>query len=500
MVKAGQWDRFEEAVEHTGPVQDPYGEVRLEVTYSRPDGSTVDFWGFYDSGDTWRIRTMPDQLGAWHYKARFSDGSPGGEGAFECVASDIPGLISRDEGNPAWFGFRGGRSVLVRSLHVGDCFFADESNTETGEKWDPEMRTAFLDWAGVQGYNMLSIASHYLNRDSEGRGRGWRTPDLWDRERGRPRPEEYRRLEGVLDDLSDRGLMVYPFAGFFGRDSSAPRDPAEQELYIRYTLARLGPYWNLLFMVGGPEPRGGGSAYLTEDEINRLGDLIASLDVFGHLLTVHNPTGDDAFGHQPWVSYVTLQGPKTVDRKELGETILRNRQADKPLYAQETLWPGNRLHARRAGRDYSEDDIRKNAFVMLMSAAAINFGDMDGLSSTGFSGRPDLGLKVQARHDAIKAVWDFFETIPVQCMVPRQDLVDTGHCLAEEGRRILVYMECPGEVSVRLDGASYQVEWINARNTKDRRDGGVVVGGDPLRSPEDGDDWLLDLSRVHTGS
>jgi hypothetical protein len=96
-------------------------------------------------------------------------------------------------------------------------------------------------------------------------------------------------------------------------------------------------------------------------------------------------------------------------------------------------------------------------------------------------------------------VWDFFETIPFQRMVPRQDLVDTGHCLAEEGERILVYLELSGDVRVRLGDTVCRAEWINARHTRDRRFAGTVKDGDRLRSPDDGGDWLLDLVRVDGG-
>jgi hypothetical protein len=150
---------------------DPYRDVTLEVTYTRPDGMTVPFWGVYDGGNTWKIRFMPDQVGTWRYTARFSDGAPSTQGSFLCVGSDLPGLISRDEQNPQWFGFRGGKPLLVRSFHVGDRFFA--------ENWGAAKRTAFLDWAQGQGYNTLSIASFFLNRDEEGRGKGWKTPTLW---------------------------------------------------------------------------------------------------------------------------------------------------------------------------------------------------------------------------------------------------------------------------------------------------------------------------------
>src|SRR5688500_2204300 len=131
----------------------------------------------------------------------------------------LPGPLGKDRSNPIWFGFRDGRQLLVRSFHVGDRFFA--ANWDDPVREDGEKRTAFLDWAQRHGYNMLSIASHYLNREVEGRGQGWDTPDLWPLDAA-----EYRKAEGVLDDLARRQILVYPFAGFFGRDSDFPRDPA----------------------------------------------------------------------------------------------------------------------------------------------------------------------------------------------------------------------------------------------------------------------------------
>ena len=471
-----RWGRFERSVPNRRKYADPYRDVTLEVSYTRPDGTMVTFWGFYDGGDTWKIRFMPDQTGSWRYTARFSDGAPGVQGAFECVASGLPGLISRDEQNPQWFGFRGGKQrLLVRSFHVGDRFFA--------ENWDAAKRTAFLDWAQGQGYNTLSIASHYLNRNEEGRGQGWKTPELWPLDAA-----EYRKMETILDELARRRLLVFPFAGFFGRGSNFPRDPAEQSLYIRYTLARLGPYWNLLFNVAGPEPNLRGRPFLTPEEVNRLGGEIRRLDVFGHLLTVHNPPGDDLYREAPWTTYGTLQGPKTIDKAKLSAEILRNHHPKKPLYAQETLWPGNTF----GHPSYTDEDIRKNAYVILMSAAALNYADMNGSSSSGFSGTLELSDRVQTRHDIVKQVWDFFETVPFQRMKPSQDLVSRGYCLAEAGEEYLVYLESGGTVDVAVTGGPYPVEWINARDTSDRRPGKQTRDGRALSAPDE-NDWLLRL-------
>jgi hypothetical protein len=454
----------------------------------------VQFWGFHDGGSTWKIRFMPDQMGIWRYRAAFSDGSASREGVFGCVRSDIPGTLTVHTANPIWFGFADGGAVLLRSLHVGDRFLA-VNWADPQDRQGNSRRTAFLDWAQAQGYNMLSIASCFLNRNSPGRGQGWDTPALWPLDAA-----QFRRLEAVLDDLARRRIMVFPFGGFFGRDAGFPVDPVDQRLYIRYALARLGVYWNIVLNVGGPEPLLSKKPYLTLEEVNRLGNAIRAADVFGHPLTVHNATGDDACRDQPWLNFGTLQGPKTTDRAALSDGLLRNHHPAKPLYAQETLWSGNKFHPA-----YSDDDLRKNAYVVLMSAAVINFADNAGNSSTGFSGTLDLADRTQHRHDILKRVWDFFETAGVERLRPAQELIEVvkgGHafCLADPGREYLVYLESPGSFNIRTVGGPFRAEWINAADTSDRRPGGVCTDGQGLTSPEGGDDWLVRLTLIDPAS
>jgi len=484
VASVGQWDRFECAVTNATVHQDPHRDVTLKAAFTRPDGNEVEFWGFYDGGTTWRLRFMPDQLGEWAYTARFSDGSPGVSGTFNCVESDLPGLVGAYEANPIWFGFKGGGPLLIRSLHCGDRFFArnwdDPPDPNDGEK-----RKIFLDWAQAEGYNTLSIASHYLNRRSKGRGSGWDTPDLWPLNAA-----EYRRMEMTLDDLAARRIIVFSFAGFFGRDSNFPRSPDDQTLYLRYTLARLGAYWNLLFNVGGPEPLLRNRPFLSFGEVCRLGAEIRSLDVFGHLLTVHNATGDDVYRGQTWSSFGTLQGPKTTNRQRLAEGLLWNHHPSHPLYAQETLWPGNTF----GHPAYSDEDIRCNAFVILFSAAMINFGDMNGSSSSGFSNSMDPNDAIDSRHAIIHQVWDTFAALPWPRMKPRPDLVNTGYCLADPGHGYLVYLEEPATVQVKIRRGTYKVEWINARQPVRFLLAGKTSNGRGLRPPGAGD-WILKLTR-----
>lgn len=489
--KIGLWDIFEYTLVNNKTYSNPFKDVSLTAIYTGPDGKKAELQGFYAGENQWKIRFMPDQTGKWKFEAGFSDRKSKTKGYFICIPSEIPGLISLYEQNPIWFGFKSGKPVILRSFHAGDRFFADTSNFITGEEWSKYHRSRFLDWLQANRYNTLSIASHYLNRDVEGRGKGWNTPDLWDEKAGVPVSSEYDRMEAILNELAERKIIVFPFAGFLGRNSDYPTDPENLELYLNYTISRFAPYWNILFNVGGPEPTLPHSPYMSREEIIKTGLKIKNLNKNHHLITVHTPTGDSEFRDESWLDFVTLQGPKTTNRKELYEGLLRNHPEGKGLYAQETLWPGNKYHP-----DYTLEDIRKNTIVATMAGAMINFADMNGDSSSGFSGSlnpDDANIEI---HLIFHKTLDFFESLEYYRMKPYNEITDNGYCLALPGKEYLVYLEEGGTVNLNLEPGEYSVRWVNATNLEETIDGGKTADGKGLISPGNGNDWFLTLVNI----
>jgi CubicO group peptidase (beta-lactamase class C family) len=398
--KVGQWSYFTVSTEYRKKIEHPYEKIQLYGNFTAPDGKTEQVRGFYDGGKIWKIRYMPSSTGLYKYELFFNNGEVVKAGVFEARPSDIPGMIHKYRDNPIWFGYKQGDAELIRSFHVGDKFLAESDNVITGEEWSKRQRTKLLNWLQNNGYNMLSIAGLFLNRDTDGRGKGWSTPDLWDSENQRPDYMEYRHLENILEDLSIRKMLIYPFAGFFGRDSDFPNSDDKKSLFLKYTIDRIGAYWNMFYVVGGPEPLMKNEPYLSKNEVNQWGSVIDSLDIYNHLLSCHNQTGGiDIFEDESWSNYGILQWPKTTDREQMSKILCSAHHNEKSLYAQETLWPGNKYHP-----NYSKDDIRKNAIVLIMSAAMIYFADMDGNSSTGFSGTLDTTQAHYEIHKIVKHV------------------------------------------------------------------------------------------------
>jgi hypothetical protein len=67
----------------------PYNDVTLSVTYTGPSGQNIQTYGFWDGGDTFRIRFMFPEVGQWTWETDCSDvtnnGLHGQSGAVDVV-------------------------------------------------------------------------------------------------------------------------------------------------------------------------------------------------------------------------------------------------------------------------------------------------------------------------------------------------------------------------------------------------------------------------------
>lgn len=484
---------FEQSFTNKKEYDNSYFDVDLEVKFYSPNGTEIRHFGFYDGNQIWKFRFMPAIPGKWKYTATFSDGSNAGSGSFICTKSNNKGPLTKLNDNPIWFATQNGKFFLMRSFHVGDRFFA--SNWNDSEKTKIHPRTRFLNWVEKNNYNTLSIASFFTNRQTEGRGKGWETPQLWPLDY-----REFQKAEIILNELAKRQIYVFPFAGFFGRDGIWPTDHAEQEKYVKYIISRWGAFYNLIFNVAGPEPllednpshKAGYKNQMEITDINRIANLIKKYDVFHHLITVHNQTkasvDGDPFVHFEWYGFSTIQGPKTKNLKLHEKTVTEIRNPQKPYFAQETLWGGNKYHP-----DYGEEYIRKIGIVLTMNAAMINFADNDGDSSSGFSGSLNPDDCTQNLQNVLKNVWDFFETIPLCEMKPDTTVVPSKFVLAGE-KQILIYTDKPDSFQVNLpDGRKFEAQWINAQNLNEIINVEHLNPGELIKTPGKGDDWFLQV-------
>ena len=479
--------RYELTIQNKEIYTNPIIDVKLLAEFEHTNGTTLNMKGFFDGKSTWKVRFAPNLTGEWKYTLNFTDRSNKLHGTLIhkeilnkiSTATDLNsanGLLTQYAKNPIWFAKGEQNPILIRSFHVGDRFFASN--------WSKDERKAFLDWFEGQGYNMLSVASFFLNRNAEGRGKGWNTPKLWPSD-----PAEYQKAEKILDDLEKRGIMIYPFAGHFGQSSNFPLDKDEQIEYIDYTLARFGSYKNMLFNVAGPEPIAKSSAFknaMKHNDIARLGKLLVDRNPNGHLVSIHNKPGNDPFKNESWLGYITLQGAKKKEWDAMFKYYQSNHTGTKPIYAQECFWPGNKHHDKS---DWSLADIRKKGIIMLIAGTTINYADMDGNSSSGFSGSLKLSDKNQKWHDEMKKVWDFFESIPFYEMKPITESLKNIYTMGKEDEMYLSYFPNGANFKWNKKGG-LKGEWISADDFKAKGNKFDIQKGQDIESPSKSG-WIL---------
>jgi len=72
-ARVATWQRWEHALTSTHRYENPYVEVTLQVTYTGPQNRTLHTYGFWDGGDTFRIRAAFPAPGTWRWETSCSD-------------------------------------------------------------------------------------------------------------------------------------------------------------------------------------------------------------------------------------------------------------------------------------------------------------------------------------------------------------------------------------------------------------------------------------------
>jgi hypothetical protein len=78
MTNAVQWQRWEKVLTSSVVYANPYSNVTVSVTYTGPDGSTLKTFGFWDGGNTFKIRCAFPSTGSWSWQTSCSDTSNSG--------------------------------------------------------------------------------------------------------------------------------------------------------------------------------------------------------------------------------------------------------------------------------------------------------------------------------------------------------------------------------------------------------------------------------------
>jgi Protein of unknown function (DUF4038)/Domain of unknown function (DUF5060)/Putative collagen-binding domain of a collagenase len=227
-----KWGCFEREFKSSTSYPNPLQDVTFTVAFTSPLGETIPVYGFWDGGNTWRVRFSPDQPGHWTYRTSCSVWADAGlqdqTGAFICSA---PVGVTR-------FSRHGPVQVARDHRHVehadGTPFFwlADSA-------WNGARLSTPKDWeryvAVRSGQNFSAVQWSVLGQDLK------QEFAFTGRDRIAVNPGFFKRLDAKVELLNQAGLLsiITPFRGM---DAPAAAELPEDQaaLLLRYMIARWG--------------------------------------------------------------------------------------------------------------------------------------------------------------------------------------------------------------------------------------------------------------------
>ncbi len=340
----------------TGPKGDnPFRDVQLSALFViGNDSTTVN--GFYDGNGVYKIRFMPQQVGAYSFVTRSSaQALDGRSGSFICY--------------PAAPGNHG----PVRVTGAGTFAYAD------GTPFIPVGTTAFA-WihqpAEKQQETLASLAAapfnrlrmtlfpmNYLYTTNE--------PTLYPFPRSRKGENDlnrfdsrfFRILERRLTNLANLGIeadiiLFHPW----DRWGYAAMDKAADDFYLRYVTARLAAFRNVWWTVAAEYDQ---MEQKDEEDWDHYFEILYENDPYDHPRTIHHRrTPYDV--SKPWISHCSWQGTPLEELPQLLERV------QKPILLDEQAYEGNLIP--EWGR-FSASEIVRRFWTAALSGAFYTHGE-----------------------------------------------------------------------------------------------------------------------------
>ena len=324
-----QWGIFEAGF--NGPTNgNPFTDVRFSARFTQGSES-FDANGFYDGDGIYRVRFMPDQQGEWHYVTESS--VPELNGHFGYFIATKPSPNNHGPVHVAYtyhFAYADGTTYE----EIGTTCYAWIHQSEALQ----EQTLQTLASAPFNKLRMCVFPKHY----------DWNTnepilypyegtpPATWDLTQFNP--QFFQHLEQRVLDLQKLGIQAdiiffHPYdGGHWGFDRMPS---ADDDLYLRYVVARLSAYRNVWWSLANEWDL---MKEKKESDFVRFGEIISTNDPYHHLLSIHN--GQKIFNNTlPWISHASIQNGLAVESPasaELYRDVYR-----KPVVYDEVKYEGN---------------------------------------------------------------------------------------------------------------------------------------------------------------
>jgi hypothetical protein len=368
--KIEQWDRFEITFHHA-PQGNGFTDVTISATFSGP-GTRLTVPGFYDGGDIFKIRFMPEQIGTWKFETSSNIQALAGKtGSFECVPAT------------------GTNHGVVKVSESTSFRYAD------GKRFYPFGTTAYA-WIHMKA-NIQETTLATLARSGFNKVRMCVFPKEYDLLRAAPErfpyaikvrkkdakgqenfewdfnvfdPDFFRHLEKRIDDLRNIGveadlILFHPYdKGRWGFDAM-PKDVNRR--YVQYLTARLSSFRNVWWSLANEWD------YVktkTRDDWEELSKVVVASDPYRHLCSIHGSTAHYFEYWEPQFTHVSIQDDAPVQFRGGAATLLN--VYHKPVICDEVGYEGNLK--QRWGR-LSPEELTYLAWMGALAGVYVTHGE-----------------------------------------------------------------------------------------------------------------------------
>lgn len=365
-----QWDIFE--LELTGPPEREVGNPFTDVTFGarfQYKHRVISVDGFYDGGNRYRVRFMPDAQGEWTYTTYSSvDMLNGHSGQFMCVApsADNHGYVrvsrqyhfAYDDGTP----FYPVGTTCYAWTHQGDAL---ERQTLETLKTAPFNKIRMCVFPKNYQFSKNEPELYPFQRTRQPTPLG-ESPKNWDFTRFNP--AFFQHLEQRIAELRALNIeadiiLLHPYD--WGRWGFSEMPQEADERYLRYVVTRLAAYRNVWWSMANEydimnKPKAIWDRYF---------QIVQQADPYQHLRSVHNWIRMEAhpwpefydFG-KPWVTHCSIQ------HAHVDQALIWREQYRKPVVLDEVCYEGDipngwgNLSAQELTRRYWDATVR-SAYV-----------------------------------------------------------------------------------------------------------------------------------------
>lgn len=535
----------------------PFLNYRLNV-YFKNNGRTFIVPGFFaadgnasetsaTSGNIWKVRFMPDNIGEWTYTVSFRKGDnvavnsdiyagdptafDGVSGKFTVTESDKSGSNFRTKGRLTYTGERylkysdTEESFLKAGADSPENFlgYYEFDQTPPTHKFEPhakDWKQGDPTWQNGKGKNIIGALNYlaskgmnsvyFLTMNVQGDGK-----DVWpwtnEHERYRFDCSKLDQWEIVFDHMDDLGLMLHIVTQETENELllDIGETKTQRKLYYRELIARfshhLGITWNL-GEENGPlhwTPKG-----QTDKDRKEMAKYLKDNDPYQNYISLHThatPDSQDLF-LTPLLGFPYLDGPSLqtyrpnlvndITVKWIKESRNFGRQW---VVTQDEIGPAD-TGAKPDADDPDHDEIRAEVlWGNLMAGGAgvewyfgYKFAHND-LNCEDWRSRENLWN--QTRH----AVAFFHEHLPFETMYSANSLTknEDDYVLAKEGDIYAIYLPKVEETHLDLSNSKdkFSVKWYNPRTGGALQNGSLktIKGGENVSigfPPSKEKDWV----------